>query len=97
MIAVKKYSMTSDAAQALALQGLTFLAADPERLGRFLSLTGMGPQDLRSHADQARLHLAVLDHILSDESLLLVAANNIGVAPESFAKAGAILAEAEPR
>jgi hypothetical protein len=39
-----------EAAQALALRALAFLAEDPERLGRFLALSGMGPAELRTRA-----------------------------------------------
>ena len=60
-----------EAAQALALRALAFLAEDPERLGRFLALSGMGPAELRTRASDPALLGGVLDHLLSDERLLL--------------------------
>ena len=39
-----------DAAETIALQALAFLATDGERLERFLALTGMGPDELRTRA-----------------------------------------------
>jgi len=33
-----------EAAEGLAIQALTFIAGDGERLGRFLAVTGIGPQ-----------------------------------------------------
>ena len=42
---------TAEEAATLALAGLTFLAEDTARLGRFLSLTGIGPEELRAVAD----------------------------------------------
>src|SRR5437773_1706072 len=59
------------AAEALALHALAFLAEDPERLGRFLALTGIGPADLKARAGEPEFLGGVLDHLLSDERLLL--------------------------
>ena len=53
-----------EAAEALALRALAFLAEDPERLGRFLALTGLGPAELRMRAGDADLLGGVLDHLL---------------------------------
>lgn len=83
---------TADDAASLALGGLAFLAEDAERLTRFLALTGIGPATLRAGADAPETHLAVLDHLLSDESLLLVFAAAKGLAPETVAHARAVLA-----
>lgn len=80
-----------DAASALALQGLGFLAADADRLSRFLALTGMGPGELRASAGSAHFQAAVLDYLLGDESLLLVFSAETGIEPESVAPAHALL------
>ncbi len=40
-------SLTQEAAEGLAIQALTFIAEDPERLGRFLAVTGIGPAEIR--------------------------------------------------
>ena len=92
MAKLKPSGVTLDQAEALALQGLTFLASDAQRLSRFLSLTGTDPSDLKSWAENLHIQAAVLDHLLSDESLLLVFAAEAGVAPEAVAPAQAILA-----
>jgi hypothetical protein len=63
--------LTADHAAAIALQGLAWLAADSDRLGRFLALTGIGPQTLRDKADEPATLLAVLDHLLGHEADLL--------------------------
>lgn len=88
----KKPSMNRDAAEALALSGLGFLAEDPNRLGRFLSLSGMGPDELRAEAGSAHVMTAVLDYLLEDESLLLVFAGMKGLDPASVAEAHRLLA-----
>lgn len=83
--------MTLEAAETLALQGLTFLASDAARLNHFLSLTGIAPSELSSWNANPELQGAVLEHMLTDESLLLVFAAEIGAAPESIAPAHALL------
>jgi hypothetical protein len=80
-----------DEAEAMALMALTFLAEDPARLGRFLSLTGIGPDDLRRAADAPQTLIAVLDHLMGDESLLLMFAAENGIAAEALVAAHARL------
>ena len=76
-----------DAAEALALQALAFLAEEPERLGRFLAMTGLGPAELRMRAAEPELLGGVLDHFLGDERLLLAFANSGAIPPEEVARA----------
>lgn len=86
--------LTLDDAETIALQGLTFLAGDPQRLVRFLSLTGLTPQDLKGFGRDASLQMALMDYLLGDESLLLVFTSHAGVAPEVIAPAYELLAQA---
>ncbi len=67
---------------ALAIMALTFLAREPERLVRFLDLTGLEPSGLRAAAASPGFLAAVLDHIMSDESLLVDFAADSNVSPE---------------
>jgi hypothetical protein len=83
--------MDAEDAETLALSALAFLADDVQRLGRFLALTGLGPAELRAQAHTPRILAAVLDHLLKDESLLLVFAASHGVAPELIAPAHRVL------
>jgi hypothetical protein len=83
---------TAEDAVALGLEGLAFLAEDGPRLGRFLALTGIGPERLRELADRPETLLAVFDHLLGDESLLLVFAASRSIAPESVGRARVVLA-----
>ena len=80
-----------EAAEAIALQGLTFLAEDATRMLRFLKLTGLEPGEVRARAGTVELSLAVLEHLAGDESLLLVFAAIRGVAPLSVSRAVALL------
>jgi hypothetical protein len=83
--------MDAESAETIALSALAFLAEDLPRLGRFLALTGLGPGELRQQARQPRILAAVLNHLLQDESLLLVFAAGANVAPELVAPAHALL------
>jgi Protein of unknown function (DUF3572) len=80
-----------EAAEAIALQGLTFLAEDPARLLRFLKLTGLELGEVRARAGTPELSLAVLEHLAGDESLLLVFAAGRAVPAESVGRAIAVL------
>lgn len=85
--------MDANYAETAALQALAFLAEEPERLARFLALTGMGPAELRAQAQTPQVLLAVLEHLMQDEGLLLVFAASSGIAPESIGPAHAVLEE----
>ncbi len=85
--------MDAESAETIALSALAFLADDLPRLGRFLVLTGLGPEELREGARSPRILAAVLNHLLQDESLLLVFASSHGVAPELVAPAQTLLEE----
>lgn len=78
-------------AERIALQALGFLADDAVRLGRFLSLTGIGPDELRASAGERHVLAAVLGHLLEDESLLLLFVGNYGLRPEDVGRAQQLL------
>jgi hypothetical protein len=84
--------MDTDRAEEIGVAGLIFLAADIQRLGRFLALTGLGPAELKAEARTPRMLAAVLDHLLHDESLLLVFAADNQLEPEDIAPARRLLA-----
>lgn len=60
----------------MAIQALTFIAADPERLGSFLAASGIGPAALRSAAHEPHFLSGVLDYLAADEKLLLAFAEH---------------------
>ncbi len=86
--------LDADYAQEIALSALSFMAEDRDRLVRFLELTGMIPDELRTQAHSPGLLGAVLDHLLSDESLLLVFTASAGLSPEIVAPAREMLRRA---
>ena len=87
----KSSPLDLESAEAIALQGLTFLAEDAARMQRFLKLTGLEPSEVRARAGTPDLSLAVLEHLAGDESLLLVFAASRAIAPESVGRAIVLL------
>ena len=83
--------MPKEAAEALAIQALTFIAAEPERLGRFLAATGIGPAEIRGTAREPGFLAGVLEHLASDEALLAAFAAEAGFDPTDPGKAHAVL------
>ena len=61
--------MQSSAAQTIALHALTHIAGDAGILANFLKISGLQPSDLRQHIGDPELLAAVIDFLLSDESL----------------------------
>ena len=76
----------------LAIGALSFIAGEPEELGRFLSLTGIGPESIRAAAREPGFLLGVLDFLAQDERLLVSFADQSGVAPEEVGRARNVLA-----
>ena len=79
-------------AEAIAIQALGFLAAEPARLQRFLTLTGLSPQDLMASAGTPAMQASILEHLVGDESLLLMFATHCAIAPEHVEPARRALA-----
>jgi Protein of unknown function (DUF3572) len=75
-------------AETVAIQALSFLAAEPTRLGRFLAETGLGPETLRGAANSPEFLVSVLDFVLSDEDLVkdFAAANELKPSTVSAAR-----------
>jgi hypothetical protein len=57
-------------AETVAIQALSFLAADHTRLARFLAVTGLGPETLRGAAKSPEFLVSVLDFVLGDDNLV---------------------------
>src|SRR5437764_12501555 len=83
--------ITRKIAERLAIQVLTYLAGEPERLGHFLAATGIGPEMIRKAAADPSFLAGVLGHVAADEPLLLAVAEHAGVAPQDIEHAQAVL------
>jgi hypothetical protein len=79
-------------AEALAIRALTFIAGDGERLGRFLAVTGIGPDQIRTAAREPGFLGGVLDYIVSDERLIADFASEAGLDPTDIERGRAMLA-----
>jgi hypothetical protein len=82
---------TREAAEAVAIQALTYIAGDPERLGRFLAITGVGPAEIRSAAAHPDFLAGVLEYLVSDEELLTAFAADADLRPTDAVKALVVL------
>ena len=86
-----RQSTNAESARSLAVSALAFIAADSDRLTRFLSLTGLGPHNLRTAAADPAFLSSVLDYLAADEALLVAFAGDAGLKPEAVARAHALL------
>jgi len=76
----------SEEAEIVAINAIGFLAADAERLQRFLDLSGLDVAAIRAGAASPAFLGGILDHLLGDESLLLVFAEDQQLRPERIAE-----------
>jgi hypothetical protein len=80
-------SAAREAAEILAIQALSFIAAEPERLNGFLGATGLTLERLRESANEPDFLAGVLEHMLGDESLLLAFAESAAIDPAGVTRA----------
>ena len=83
----KATSDPREVAGIVAIQALSFLASDPERLGQFLSESGIGPQNLRTSAADPKFLAGVLDFILRDDATVKAFAGVSKLTPVTVANA----------
>ena len=77
--------------EELAVAALGYLAAEPDRLDRFLALSGLGPHNLRAAAADPGFLTSVLDYVLGDEPLLIGFSAERGLKPERVVAARAAM------
>jgi hypothetical protein len=80
-------SAAREGAEMLAIQALSFIAEEPERLNAFLSASGLALGRLRESASDPGFLAGVLDHMLADESLLMAFTDSAAVDPADIARA----------
>ena len=79
------------AAEAIAIDALSFLASDPEVMQRFIASTGIDPDAIREDAAKPGFLAGVMHHIVENESLLIEFAASAGLKPEQVAAAAQAL------
>jgi len=82
-----------EVAEIVAVQALSFIAGDPERLGLFLAETGIGPETLRTAAADAQFLASVLDFVLRDDVTVKVFAGAAHLHPTNIAAAHQALSD----
>ena len=82
-----------EVAEIVAIQALSFVAGDPERLGLFLAESGIGPETLRSAAADPHFLASVLDFILRDDATVTAFAAASELDPTTIAAAREVLDE----
>ena len=82
-------------AEIVAVQALSFIAADPERLGLFLAETGIGPETLRTAAADPRFLASVLDFVMRDDATVKAFAGVSQLHPTNIAAAHQALNDPE--
>jgi hypothetical protein len=85
------------AAEMLAIQALGFIAEEPERLNRFLGMTGIALGEIRVAAREPGFLAGVLEHMLGEESLLTAFAASAGIDPTDVARARSALGGKQDR
>ncbi len=74
-------------AEIVAIQALSFIAGEPERLGLFLAESGIGPETLRNAAADPRFLASVLDFVMRDDATVKAFANVSQLHPTNIAAA----------
>ena len=80
-----------EVAEIVAVQALSFIAGDPERLGAFLAGSGIGPDTLRGAASDPRFLANVLDFIMRDDATVKAFAAASKLHPTNIAAAYQVL------
>lgn len=76
-----------EVAEIVAIQALSFIAGDPERLGAFLAESGIGPETLRTAAADPRFLSSVLDFVMRDDATVKAFASVSELHPTNIAAA----------
>ena len=76
-----------EVAEIVAIQALSFIAAEPERLGLFLAESGLGPETLRAAASDPQFLAHVLDFVMRDDATVKAFAAASELHPTNIAAA----------
>src|SRR3954465_5211956 len=85
----------SEVAEIVAIQALAFVAGEPERLGLFLSESGIGPETLRSSAKDPQFLVSVLDFVMRDDATVKAFAEQSEPHPTTIAAAREALGDSK--
>ena len=83
----KRVHNPREVAEIVAIQALSFVAGDAERLGLFLAESGIGPETLRTAAADPRFLASVLDFVMRDDATVKAFASASQLHPTNIAAA----------
>ena len=76
-----------EVAEIVAVQALSFIASDPQRLGTFLAESGIGPETLRTAAADPHFLTSVLEFVMRDDATVKAFASASNLHPTNIAAA----------
>jgi hypothetical protein len=82
-----------EVAEIVAIQALSFVAGDSERLGLFLAETGIWPDTLRKSAADPKFLASVLDFVLRDDATVKAFAKASDLHPTNVMAAREVLSD----
>ena len=91
----KRVYNAREVAEIVAIQALSFVAGEPERLGAFLAESGIGPETLRSAAADPQFLVSVLDFVLRDDQTVKAFAEAAQLHPTNIAAARQALGDSQ--
>jgi len=86
-MATNQAEIAAENAHLLAIEGLSFIVNDQEVLDRFMSLSGLAPDDFRVAAGEPEFLAGVLSFLMDHEAVLLAFAATAGISPNHVASA----------
>jgi hypothetical protein len=87
--------MNRDEAENVALSAFAFITSDEERMSRFLAVSGLRPDTIRSAASEPGFFAGILDYVAADEPLLIALAKELNTKPEHIMAAHWTLSPSE--
>ncbi|WP_230532154.1 DUF3572 domain-containing protein [Microvirga roseola] len=87
--------ISRDEAENVALGAFSYITSNEEALTRFLSISGLQPDTIRSAAAAPGFLAGILDYVAADEPLLLVLAEAMNTTPERIMEAHRTLSPTE--
>ncbi len=87
--------ITREEAENVALGAFSYITSNEEALSRFLAVSGLRPDTIRSAAAAPGFFAAILDYVASDEPLLIALAKEMNTKPERIMEAHWTLSPSE--
>ncbi len=70
--------------EALALNAVAFIIDDEQLISRFLSVSGLSPNDMRKNLQRPETMAAIVDFLLEDEQALVQFCQDYNLPPEKI-------------